>query len=168
MVDPNSVTSAAGGRGLRQLEMDYNYLRARRARERHAYRISPRRYPRASGGDREAAGPAQGAVRVIRRGPHFYYAPCPLCCHLISHLTAATALGQQQEALRTQVATLTSQVQASDERKREVEKEQEDLLVLLDELNSKRRKDKERMRTAGMDVSEDEADDDDDDDEDEE
>ena len=66
---------------------------------------------------------------------------------------------EQQEALRAQVASLIEQLQSSDERKREVEKEQEDLLVLLDELNSKRRKDKERMRSAGMDVSEDEADD---------
>ena len=71
---------------------------------------------------------------------------------------------EQQDALRAQVASLTEQLKAGDEKKREVEKEQEDLLVLLDELNSKRRKDKERMRSAGMDVSEDEADDDDDDD----
>ena len=70
---------------------------------------------------------------------------------------------EQQDALRAQVASLTEQLKAGDEKKREVEKEQEDLLVLLDELNSKRRKDKERMRSAGMDVSEDEADDDDDD-----
>ena len=71
---------------------------------------------------------------------------------------------EQQEALRAQVASLTEQVQRSDERKREVEKEQEDLLVLLDELNGKRRRDKERMRAAGMDVSEDEDEGDDDDD----
>jgi intracellular protein transport protein USO1 len=38
-----------------------------------------------------------------------------------------------------------------------VEKEQEDLLVLLDDLSSKRAKDKQRMREQGMDVSEDEA-----------
>ena len=55
-------------------------------------------------------------------------------------------------------------MQSAEERKREVEKEQEDLLVLLDELNSKRSKDKARMRAAGMDVSDDEAEDDDDDD----
>ena len=66
---------------------------------------------------------------------------------------------EQQEALRAQVASLTEQVQSSDERKREVEKEQEDLLVLLDELNSKRRRDKEKMRTAGLEVSEDEDED---------
>jgi hypothetical protein len=42
---------------------------------------------------------------------------------------------------------------------RETEKEQEDLLVLLDELNSKRRRDKARMREKGLDVSEDEAED---------
>ena len=48
----------------------------------------------------------------------------------------------------------------------ETEKEQEDLLVLLDELNSKRRKDKQRMKEKGLEVSEDEdAEDDDDGDE---
>ena len=68
----------------------------------------------------------------------------------------------QQEALRAQVASLTEQLKSSDERKRDVEKEQEDLLVLLDELNSKRRKDKERMRQANLEVSEDEEEEDDD------
>ena len=46
-----------------------------------------------------------------------------------------------------------------------MEKEQEDLLVLLDELNSKRRRDKEAMRSAGMEVSEDEDEDEGDEDE---
>lgn len=44
-----------------------------------------------------------------------------------------------------------------------MEKEQEDLLVLLDEVTSKRRKDKTRMKEAGLEVSEDEADYEDDD-----
>jgi intracellular protein transport protein USO1 len=57
---------------------------------------------------------------------------------------------------------LTAQLQSSEERRKEVEKEQEDLLVLLDEVSSKSRRDKERMRQAGIDVSEDEADDGDD------
>ena len=43
------------------------------------------------------------------------------------------------------------------EKRKDVEKEQEDLLVLLDEMNAKRRRDKERLREAGQDVSEDEA-----------
>jgi hypothetical protein len=64
--------------------------------------------------------------------------------------------------LRSQIASLTAQLQSSEERRKEVEKEQEDLLVLLDEVSSKRRRDKERMRQAGIDVSEDEADDGDD------
>ena len=75
---------------------------------------------------------------------------------------------EQTEALRAQVASLTEQLQNSDQKKREVEKEQEDLLVLLDELNSKRRKDKERMRQANLEVSEDEDEDDEDDEDDEE
>ena len=37
-----------------------------------------------------------------------------------------------------------------------MEKEQEDLLVLLDELSGKRTKDKQRMKDQGMEVSEDE------------
>ena len=67
----------------------------------------------------------------------------------------------QSEALRAETARLTEELHASDEKRREVEKEQEDLLVLLDELNSKRRRDKQRMREASMEVSEDEADDED-------
>jgi hypothetical protein len=39
---------------------------------------------------------------------------------------------------------------------KKTEKEQEDLLVLLDEPNGKREQDKQRMRKTGMDVSEDE------------
>ncbi|KAI0785718.1 p115 like vesicle tethering protein [Abortiporus biennis] len=46
---------------------------------------------------------------------------------------------------------------------KDMEKEQEDLLVLLDELNGKRKRDKQRMREAGMDVSEDEAEEEDED-----
>lgn len=52
--------------------------------------------------------------------------------------------------------------------KKDVEKEQEDLLVLLDEMSTKRRRDKARMREAGLEVSEDEGEGDDDDDEDDE
>ena len=67
----------------------------------------------------------------------------------------------QREALQEQVASLSSELQEAQEKRREVEKEQEDLLVLLDELNIKRRRDKARMREAGLDVSEDEADEED-------
>lgn len=47
-------------------------------------------------------------------------------------------------------------LQAERTKRAEVEKEQEDLLVLLDELSGKRAKDKQRMREQGMEVSEDE------------
>jgi len=43
-----------------------------------------------------------------------------------------------------------------------MEKEQEDLLVLLDEVTSKRRRDKARLKDAGHEVSEDEGDENDD------
>ena len=46
-----------------------------------------------------------------------------------------------------------------------MEKEQEDLYVLLDDLSNKRAKDKQRMKEQGMEVSEDEEDDEDDEDE---
>ncbi len=70
-------------------------------------------------------------------------------------------------ALKTQVTSLTSQLETAEEKRKDVEKEHEDLLVLLDEISSKRSRDKETMKTAGLEVSDDEADDDDDDDGDE-
>ncbi|KAH9925704.1 p115 like vesicle tethering protein [Amylocystis lapponica] len=79
----------------------------------------------------------------------------------IQSLTAAAQAPDDREVLHVQISSLANELQAAEEKRKEVEKEQEDLLVLLDELNSKRRRDKERMRQAGLDVSEDEADDDD-------
>jgi hypothetical protein len=49
-----------------------------------------------------------------------------------------------------------------------VEKEQEDLLVLLDEVTNKRKSDKAKMRAAGLEVSEDEDDEDEDEDDEDE
>jgi septal ring factor EnvC (AmiA/AmiB activator) len=69
-------------------------------------------------------------------------------------------MSYQLGALQRQVASLTSELKSSEEKRKEVEKEQEDLLVLLDELHGKRRRDKAQLRAAGLDVSEDEADDD--------
>lgn len=65
------------------------------------------------------------------------------------------------------MASLKARLQSSEEKTKEVEKEQEDLLVLLDEVSTKRKHDKERMRLAGLEVSDDEGDEDDDDDDDE-
>lgn len=48
--------------------------------------------------------------------------------------------------------------------KEELEKELEDLLILLDELSTKRKNDKKRMRQKGMDVSDDEEDEEDEED----
>lgn len=61
--------------------------------------------------------------------------------------------------MQSQIVSLTAQLESSETKSKDVEKEQEDLLVLLDETSSKRRRDKEIMRQAGLDVSEDEADD---------
>lgn len=52
-----------------------------------------------------------------------------------------------------------------EQKQKDLEKEQEDLLVLLDEVTNKRKHDKTRLREAGLEVSEDEADVDEDDDE---
>jgi hypothetical protein len=79
-----------------------------------------------------------------------------------------TLIDRQLTESKARIAELEAELQTSDGRKREVEKEQEDLLVLLDDMSTKRRRDKQRMREAGMDVSEDEADDDNDDDDEDE
>ena len=50
-------------------------------------------------------------------------------------------------------------MEAERAKRAEVEKEQEDLLVLLDELSGKRARDKQRMSEQGMEVSEDEDED---------
>ncbi|KAM0793553.1 hypothetical protein ACM66B_000990 [Microbotryomycetes sp. NB124-2] len=80
---------------------------------------------------------------------------------------------EDQAAYRREVATLTEQVvslqrELEDARasKAETDKEQEDLLVLLEDISAKRKADKRRLRSAGLNVSEDEDDDDDDGDED--
>lgn len=59
---------------------------------------------------------------------------------------------------------MSNELSQSEEKRKEVEKEQEDLLVLLDEVSSKRKKDKVRLREAGAEVSDDEGDDDEGDD----
>ncbi|KAH7871925.1 p115 like vesicle tethering protein [Lentinula edodes] len=73
-------------------------------------------------------------------------------------------------ALKSQVSSLKLALQASDEKQKEMErerkeaeKEQEDLLVLLDEVTAKRKRDKGKMREAGLgaEVSEDEVDEED-------
>ena len=54
---------------------------------------------------------------------------------------------------------LEEALEAERAKRAEVEKEQEDLLVLLDELSGKRARDKQRMSEQGMEVSEDEDED---------
>ncbi|KAI9457538.1 p115 like vesicle tethering protein [Russula earlei] len=65
--------------------------------------------------------------------------------------TSQTTAEIDEERVALKVA-----LEAERTKRAEVEKEQEDLLVLLDELSSKRAKDKQRMEEQGMDVSEDE------------
>ncbi|KAG9221306.1 hypothetical protein CCMSSC00406_0009417 [Pleurotus cornucopiae] len=66
-------------------------------------------------------------------------------------------------ALKGRVDALASELKISEEKRKEQEKEQEDMLVLLDELSSKRSRDKKRMQEEGLEVSEDEGDEEDDD-----
>lgn len=70
---------------------------------------------------------------------------------------------QALDELQSKFSALQLAYDADVEKRKDVEKEQEDLLVLLDELNGKRSRDKQRMREVGMEVSEDEADDEDED-----
>lgn len=83
-----------------------------------------------------------------------------------SSLSRETARVIEQLALtKSEVTRLQGEVEAAKTKKGDAEKEQEDLLVLLEELSSKRKADKARMRAARIPVSEDEEDDDDDDEE---
>ncbi|KAG6918883.1 hypothetical protein DXG01_010947 [Tephrocybe rancida] len=75
-----------------------------------------------------------------------------------------TSKDNELAILRAQVESLSSELAQASEKQKDTEKEQEDLLVLLDEVTSKRKKDKAKLREVGQEVSEDEADDDDDDD----
>jgi len=59
------------------------------------------------------------------------------------------------------VDELNTQLSRAKEKQKDLEKEQEDLLVLLDEVTTKRQRDKTRLKEAGLDVSEDEAEDED-------
>ncbi|GAA5908041.1 uncharacterized protein JCM6883_004097 [Sporobolomyces salmoneus] len=81
---------------------------------------------------------------------------------------------EERVAFQTEVASLSdtisklaNQVSTARAEKEETDREQEDLLVLLEDLSIKRKKDKRRMRIALMEVSEDEDGDEDEDDEEE-
>ncbi|CDZ98747.1 protein transporter [Phaffia rhodozyma] len=76
-----------------------------------------------------------------------------------------TVTQEEIASLSLSVSTLTASLRAADEKNTENTKEQEDLLVLLEELSVKRKKDKERLKTLGETVSEDDDEDEDDDDE---
>ena len=68
----------------------------------------------------------------------------------------------QRAAFRSEVASLSEQLVAlrvelaeAHSQKEEADKEQEDLLVLLEELSAKRRIDKGKLRAAALEVSDD-------------
>ncbi|GAA5859616.1 hypothetical protein JCM1840_006374 [Sporobolomyces johnsonii] len=68
------------------------------------------------------------------------------------------AFQQEVASLSDTISSLASQLTGARAAKDEADKEQEDLLVLLEELSTKRKDDKARMRAAQLDVSEDEED----------
>jgi len=92
-----------------------------------------------------------------------------LTANSVASAEAAAATASQSAAgFDQERAALEAALQAERAKRAEVEKEQEDLLVLLDELSGKRAKDKQRMKEQGMEVSEDEDEDGEGDDEGEE
>lgn len=62
----------------------------------------------------------------------------------------------QISELQAQISSITLELEELKQKHADGEKEQEDLLVFLDELQAKRRRDKEKLRTAGQEVSDDE------------
>ncbi|SCZ90568.1 BZ3500_MvSof-1268-A1-R1_Chr1-3g02071 [Microbotryum saponariae] len=74
----------------------------------------------------------------------------------------AIRAGRSDDALAEEVSTLRRELEQARSAKEEADKEQEDLLVLLEDVSSKRKMDKQRMRSAFMQVSDDEDDDEDD------
>ncbi|KAN0137791.1 Uso1 / p115 like vesicle tethering protein, head region domain containing protein [Lactarius tabidus] len=84
-----------------------------------------------------------------------------LTTNSVAAAETASATASQSTAKFDQRAVLEAALQAERNKRVEVEKEQEDLLVLLDELSGKRTKDKLRMKEQDMEVSEDDDDDDD-------
>lgn len=68
------------------------------------------------------------------------------------------ALQREADELRQRVSQLEASSTGGTEELDRVQRENEDLLVLLDDLSTKRERDKARMRESGWDVSEDEPD----------
>lgn len=64
---------------------------------------------------------------------------------------------EEKRAILDQLMSVQGEFNQLQVSKAEADKEQEDLLVFLEELSTKRRRDKDRMRSAGLEVSEDEA-----------
>jgi seryl-tRNA synthetase len=80
------------------------------------------------------------------------------------HEEERATMSKEISRLVEHVASLERDIETANTKKGEAEKEQEDLLVLLEEISSKRKADKVKMREAGWEVSEDEDEDEDDDD----
>ena len=77
------------------------------------------------------------------------------------------AAPETDPAVARELEEVKAELAAEKTKRAEVEKEQEDLLVLLDELSDKRKRDKQKMKDAGWEVSDDDEDDDDEEDADE-
>ncbi|KAG6877998.1 hypothetical protein C0993_000958 [Termitomyces sp. T159_Od127] len=71
-----------------------------------------------------------------------------------------TANDEEVALMNAKVNSLSLELRQTEKKQKDTEKEQEDLLVLLDEMTSKRKKDKAKLKELGQEVSEDEGEDD--------
>ncbi|GJN91820.1 hypothetical protein Rhopal_004843-T1 [Rhodotorula paludigena] len=79
-----------------------------------------------------------------------------LRAHEVEREEERTAVAGEFASLSDTIASLKQQLGEALQAKEDADREQEDLLVLLEELSEKRRRDKRRLRKAGLEVSEDE------------
>ncbi|KAJ9098126.1 hypothetical protein QFC21_004455 [Naganishia friedmannii] len=70
------------------------------------------------------------------------------------------------DKIRAELDTIKTSLEEEKSKREEIEKEHEDLLVLLEELSQKRKRDKAKMKEGGLEVSEDEDEEDEDDEDD--
>lgn len=78
------------------------------------------------------------------------------CCSIYIPLGEGTQAFFQISELQAHFSSITLELEEIKQKHADGEKEQEDILVFLDELQAKRRRDKEKLRTTGQEVSDDE------------
>ncbi|KAI0821292.1 p115 like vesicle tethering protein [Irpex lacteus] len=157
---PQAAVSGGGGEGEREAEVWFDWAfvdfwKSNYYTVQKGIAVDPKAPPPSAGQNAETATLVASLREVIQSQAAEIEA-------LQRKLKEVEVAASETETLRTQLTSLTSELSESKQKVQEVEKEQEDLLVLLDELNSKRRRDKEKLRGVGVEVSEDEDEDGDD------